>query len=59
MGNNFQNEEEMAKICDEVSRLEWINRALRQQIEFNEIRMRELSRCMDEEFLNGGGEKDG
>ena len=52
MGNNFQNEEEMAKICDEVTKLEWINRALRRQIEFNEIRMRELSRCMDEEFLN-------
>lgn len=44
-------DEEMAKVCDEIMKLEWINRALKKQIEFNEIRIKELSGCLDEEFL--------
>lgn len=51
------NEEEMAKICDEISKLDWINRALKKQIEFNEIRMSTLRRCLSKEFLEERGIK--
>ena len=53
------NEEEMAKVCDEITKLEWINRALKKQIEFNEKRLKELSRCVNEEFLEERGIKNG
>lgn len=33
----------MSELCDEVAKLEWINRALKQQIKFNEFRMVEIS----------------
>ena len=48
-------EEKMAKVCDEIANLEEINRNLKKQIKFNEIRIKELRRCVNEEFLIGGG----
>lgn len=51
------NEEEMAKVCDEITKLDWINRALKKQIEFNEIRIMTLSRCLSKEFLEERGIK--
>lgn len=49
-------EEEMAKVFDEIANLEEINRNLKKQIKFNEIRIKELRRCVNEEFLIGGKE---
>lgn len=54
---DVRDEEEMAKICDEITKLDWINRALKKQIEFNEVRIRTLSRCLSKEFLEERGIK--
>ena len=42
MGMTIKAQLEM--VCEEVAKLEWINRALRQQMQFNENRLAELDK---------------
>lgn len=42
MGMN--NQSKLNMVCEEVTKLEWINRALRLQISFNENRLAELDK---------------
>lgn len=40
----ISNQSKLDMVCEEVTKLEWINRALKQQISFNENRLAELDK---------------